>query len=264
MAGAVLFIFHLFNGGLNIDFVGGTAYAGQLVHPVNLTELRDRLQQPLKADAMQKLGVAADLPDSSIEQVFVNDPALTEGSKSALFTVRTSEKNAALVQKIVNYKLGAEWGKEVGDKDDPGDLLKRIVMQPPQIDEQNGRAKAAVLNFVKSTDDFTADKVGGVVDKVRTVLEKDLGVSGLKPEPVEGTAGFFTLKVTLPEGSNKKVADVKTALQKARDDLAAQGLKAVNPSASATGPARWAPLVCRRGRSRWPLRRRRHGGQFGH
>ncbi len=119
------------------------------------------------------------------------------------------------MQKIVNYKLGPEWSKEIGDKDDPGDLLKRIVMQTPVIDEHNGLAKSAILNFVKSTDDFaTDDQIKAVEEKVRGVLENELGVSNLKPEPVEGTAGFFTLQVKLPEGSGKTVSEVKTALQK--------------------------------------------------
>ena len=250
VAGAVLFVFHLFNGGLNIDFVGGTAYAGQLVHPVSLTELRERLEpdkHPLTDAAKAGLGVKADLPDLSIEQVFVNDPTLAQGDKSALFTVRSSEKDADLVQKIVNYKLGAEWGKIVGDKDDPGDLLKRIVMTDPVIhdtngkivtkepgpDEQKEKAKVATLEFVKSTDDFaTDDQVKGAVEKVRGVLEKDLAVSNLKID-ADNSPALLTLHVGLPEGSNKKAADLKKALQKARDDLEEQGLETVDP----TGPA---------------------------
>ncbi len=237
IAGAVLFIFHLFHGGLNIDFVGGTAYGGQLVHPVTLSELRERLEpdkHPLTDAAKKDLGVAADLPDYSIEQVFVNDPTLTQGDKSALFTVRSSEKDDALVQKIVNYKLGPDWGKIVGPKDDAGDLLKRIVMLPAVIDDQGGLAKTATLEFVKSTDDFAPERINGVLDKVRKVLEKDLGVSNLKLDPVEGTAGYFTLHVGL-DGAGKKVSDVKAALQKARDELGAQGLEAVDVSLPASG-----------------------------
>jgi SecD/SecF fusion protein len=41
--GASVFIYHLDRGGLNIDFVGGTAYTGQLKEPVTLTELRSKL-----------------------------------------------------------------------------------------------------------------------------------------------------------------------------------------------------------------------------
>ena len=233
VAGAVLFIFHLFNGGLNIDFVGGTAYGGQLVHPVTLTELRDRLEpdkHPLTEAAKKDLGVAADLPDYSIEQVFVNDPTLTQGDKSALFTVRSSEKDPALVQKIVNYKLGPEWGKFVGDKDDPGDLLKRIVMKPAEIDDQNGLAKTATLEFVKSTDDFDPDRVKAVLDKVRGVLEKDLGVSGLKLDEGPSEKGYYTVRLGLPAGAKIKPDDLRKDLNRAQDDLSAQGIEMANPN----------------------------------
>jgi SecD/SecF fusion protein len=226
--GAALFAYHLFNGGLNIDFVGGTAYAGQLVHPVALTQLRDRLEKPLTDEARKELGVANDLPDASLEQVFVNDPKLTEGDNSALFTVRTSEKSAQLVMNIVNYKLGPEWGKIVGDKHDPGDLLKRIVLAEPVIENVGGKAVKADLQFAKSTDDFAPAKVPGVVDAVRAALEKELGVTGLQLAQVEGTPGFFTLHATLPEGSDKKIADVTAALKKVEDDLGAQGLDMAN------------------------------------
>jgi SecD/SecF fusion protein len=41
--GASVFIYHLDRGGLNIDFVGGTAYTGQLKQPMTLGELRQLL-----------------------------------------------------------------------------------------------------------------------------------------------------------------------------------------------------------------------------
>ena len=47
-------------------------------------------------------------------------------------------------------------GKYIGDKDDSGDLLKRIVMKDPAIEPPTGRANKAVLEFVKSTDDFAS------------------------------------------------------------------------------------------------------------
>src|SRR5206468_2838173 len=39
LVGAALFIFRLDRGGLNIDFVGGTAYTGRLTKPMRMTEL---------------------------------------------------------------------------------------------------------------------------------------------------------------------------------------------------------------------------------
>ena len=185
IGGAGLFIWHLFNGGLNIDFVGGTAYAGQLVKPVNLTELRDRLQPKLTAEAMKDpelTGVAADLPDYSIEQVFV--PGLSAGDKSALFTVRTSLQNKDLVEKIVNYKLGPKWGAVV-DKADPGDLLKRIKMNPPEVERVSDQAQTAVLSFVKSTDALASDQV-------KPALEKAFGNSNFKLDDTPRDAQAIT------------------------------------------------------------------------
>jgi SecD/SecF fusion protein len=150
--GAALFVYHLGNGGLNIDFVGGTAYAGRLNEPQSLQTLRRKLETPLSPadyktlnDEAEPLGfkITGDLPDESIEQVFVSDATLSSGDKSSLFTVRTTDKNAPEVQLIVNYKLG--------------DLLKRIPMKAPVVKEVNGKASEATLAFVKSTDKDNAD-----------------------------------------------------------------------------------------------------------
>src|SRR5438105_7297959 len=39
--GGAIFIYRLDKGGLNIDFVGGTAYTGELVEAVDIAKLRD-------------------------------------------------------------------------------------------------------------------------------------------------------------------------------------------------------------------------------
>ena len=68
-------------------------------------------------------------------------------------------------------------------------------MKDPVIEPPTGRANKAVLDFAKSTDDFaTADQVKSAEDKVQDVLKKDLGVSDLKLDPVEGTLDFLTLR----------------------------------------------------------------------
>jgi SecD/SecF fusion protein len=91
--GAALFVWRLDRGGLNIDFIGGTAYGGELVKPVDADELRQALAK-------------SDLPDLSVEQIFISAPGYTEGTKSRLFTVRTSEKNVNKVQDDINKYLG--------------------------------------------------------------------------------------------------------------------------------------------------------------
>src|SRR5262249_48957141 len=121
--------------GLNIDFVGGTAYTGLLKERKDIRYLRDRLGEDRQKEGLQIQSVraldapsgdpneaansfeityadgtsrrvllanrltpeevkqqASELPDHSVEQIFVSDPDLTQGSESKLFTVRTSEK----------------------------------------------------------------------------------------------------------------------------------------------------------------------------
>jgi len=107
--GATLFIYRLDRGGLNIDFVGGVSYTGELKEPHNLKELREKLDDP-------KIG----LYDPSIEQIFLSDPSYTQGDKSRLFTVRVAidpnlpedqrkpENYVNLVQEKINKALGDE------------------------------------------------------------------------------------------------------------------------------------------------------------
>ena len=118
--GASLFFYHLERGGLNIDFTGGTAYGGQLTEPVSMVELRTMLEK-------------SDLPDLSIEQTFVNSPEFSQGDKSKLFTVRTSDKDRIRVLQSINTLLGSK--------------LRKIELQSFEID-QAGR-KDATLGFVE-------------------------------------------------------------------------------------------------------------------
>ena len=106
--GAALFIYRLDRGGLNIDFVGGTAYGGELTKPVSIDELRE----PLKS---------ADLPDLSVEQIFIGAPGYTDGNKSKLFTIRAAKKEGmdsreylTYVQGQINQYLGKEHLSEEG------------------------------------------------------------------------------------------------------------------------------------------------------
>src|SRR5262249_23667548 len=78
---------------LNIDFVGGTAYGGELNQMGEIEELRGLLD---------KTG----LPDQSVEQIFISSPEYTQGTRSKLFTLRTSEKDVGKVQDAINLVLG--------------------------------------------------------------------------------------------------------------------------------------------------------------
>ena len=206
--GAALFVYRLDKGGLNIDFVGGTAYSGQLVEPVGMQTLRNALEKPLTPADLKKLDIANDLPEVSIEQVFVNNPAYSQGDKSSLFTVRTSDKDAPKVQRVINYKLGA--------------MLKRIEMKNPDIVAANGQTSEAVLEFVKSTDSSKPDYASPA--QVTMLLNKefkDLGVRKFTIVRAKGSleqeGRFSKMKLDLAEPI--PVAALKGALAKVQEEF---------------------------------------------
>lgn len=148
VAGASLFFYHLDRGGLNIDFTGGTAYAGQLNKAVSMVELRSMLEK-------------SDLPDLSIEQTFVNSPEFTEGDKSKLFTIRTSEKDRNKVLKTINDLLGSS--------------LHRTELESFEVD-QIGR-KDATLAFVEPGSKKPAFASLAQVNMLLTTQLNDAGLS---------------------------------------------------------------------------------------
>jgi SecD/SecF fusion protein len=173
--GAAVFFSRLDSGGLNIDFMGGTAYTGLLKEPATIDELRKELDLDLaKNKAKLQLTEAPkqlddkgtkfevtyqgdprpylvqladattpdevrqrveDLPDLSIVQIFssatdAEGRPYSEGDKSRLFTVRTQEKAAELVQAAV--------GRLLKDK------LQQIQMEKPEL---SADGKTATLTF---------------------------------------------------------------------------------------------------------------------
>jgi SecD/SecF fusion protein len=155
IAGAIVFLMRLDSGGLNIDFMGGTAYTGMLKKDdaLNITQLREALDAG-RAENKAKLAVervepiddrglyrifyksdgasrqvfvdkqklpngttalvppedvakrAETLPDLSVVQIF--SQGYYEGDRSQLFTVRTQEKAAQLVQAAVGRLLAGK------------------------------------------------------------------------------------------------------------------------------------------------------------
>jgi SecD/SecF fusion protein len=95
---------------------------------------------------------SATLPDLSVEQIF--SKSFSEGDKSQLFTVRTSEKAPQLVQTSIDRLLG--------------DLLKKIGMKF-EVDKDN---KGAMLDFT----DYASPA------QVSTLLERQLTDQGLKAQ----------------------------------------------------------------------------------
>jgi SecD/SecF fusion protein len=138
--GAGLFVWRLNpaeKGGsvMNIDFIGGTAYTGKLSEPLEMKDLRRLLETNVAVPGMTP--EESELPDLSIEQIFLSGDS---GGKSSLFTVRTADKDARKVQKIINTRLG--------------DALQYIELHKYEIDPNN--SKRATLEFTKPKSD-TAD-----------------------------------------------------------------------------------------------------------
>jgi SecD/SecF fusion protein len=209
---------------LNIDFVGGTAYGGQLVEPAGSSELRDRLSEqrqkellavkdvkPLDSEGMQYQITYADdvtrrvalpnpatpeqmkeraqvLPDVSVETIFPTSQA-DYGNKSRYFTVRTSEKAAELVQASIGRLLG--------------DQLKR--MQMSFTVERDG--KTAILRFTDPAK--PGEPVYASPSQVQMLLERELRSEDInQPLSVKGEQGsqgkeesdrFSAMRLTLAE-----------------------------------------------------------------
>jgi SecD/SecF fusion protein len=111
IVGGALFVWRLDKGGLNIDFVGGTKFSGQLNEMESIAQLRtdfDGIDKPktVRNEATGQEETLPGLPDVSIEPTFSSSPELSQGNSSKLFTIRTSEKNADLVQRRVAAQLG--------------------------------------------------------------------------------------------------------------------------------------------------------------
>jgi SecD/SecF fusion protein len=142
--GAGVFIWRLDKGELNIDFLGGTAYTGELTKPLGADEIRKDLE-------------GTSLPDLSVEQLYV--PGYTEGDKSRLFTIRTANQNAEEVQAAVNDALG--------------DRLKRIVLKSYQIDPDNKRVTMAFADPATQRPDYASR------GQVGTIMTREFNTRGL-------------------------------------------------------------------------------------
>jgi SecD/SecF fusion protein len=186
--GGALFFYRLSpdaKGGsvLAIDFQGGTAYTGRLATPMTIDELRKLLEREdvpvpgLKAEETQ-------LPDLRIEQIFLSGDT---GGKSTLFTVRTENRNAGHVQRIISARMG--------------DALKRVSLRTPEISKDN---KSAILEFFNPA---TGEKDYASRAQVTRLLakpgEKEEGLRNftveIGPDSVEQEGRFSKMKVELTD-----------------------------------------------------------------
>jgi SecD/SecF fusion protein len=191
--------------GLNIDFMGGTAYGGRLRDFTTIAELRKKLEGN------------AELPDLSVESTFVNNEQLSrrDTGETKLFTVRTSNKNDEEVQTAISKVLG--------------DQLDKKSMAVLQIAEDN---KLVYLGF---TDPRTEQPDFASRSQVNLVLTREFNnaklaeaaqdfiLDGLGPDQ-DGRFKWIKLELVRPLDSNptlarQKLSEVLTATEKT---LAAQ------------------------------------------
>jgi SecD/SecF fusion protein len=139
---------------LNIDFVGGTAYGGELTEKVDADKLRHVLAE-------------SNLPDLSVEQIFLSSSKFTDGSMSKLFTLRTSERRVNVVQDEINNLLG-------DNGPDPKVRLKRIDLSAYHIYPGGREVTLAFTDPVTGKPDFASRA------QVSMQLAKELKAQGLE------------------------------------------------------------------------------------
>jgi SecD/SecF fusion protein len=239
--GATVFFYRLDKGGLNIDFVGGTAYTGQLTKAMNLTELRQALGAPpyephqkevLAVKSVKQLDErgmafeitydddskrrvdlpnpaveppdraraelavkarASELPDLSVEQMFLSSDTEAASKGSSLFTVRTSEKAPELVQASIG-RLLVDNLLQIGLKSQEGGAL---WINPA----------GAVVNL-EFTDATTHEPTAVALDKVRPLMEGAL----VKAPALEGVGApqegrYQRVALTFQEDTSQAALD---------------------------------------------------------
>jgi SecD/SecF fusion protein len=208
--GAGLFVYRLDRGGLNIDFVGGTAYSAELSRPADIDELTHLLAN-------------SGLPDQSIEQTFISAPGYSEGTKSKLFTLRTSEKDVNKVQDAINNSLG-----EGPDGKGPN-LLKKVNLAGWEFLPDK---KEVELWF---TDPVTGHPAFASRAQVSMILQTEMAKHDvLKPiaqqltvdgmgKDNEGRFQFMAIRTLEPLKDREKAA-LETALEETQKDFKARPL----------------------------------------
>jgi SecD/SecF fusion protein len=213
---------------LDIDFVGGTAYTGELTKPMTIGELREELRN-------------SKLPDLSVVQIFPltrdpNDPAGT----SRFFTVRTSEKNPREVLQDISTLLGTK--------------LKKIELGKFEIAENN---QSATLHFIDPTTGEPGYASRAQLTRLLTEeFEKyHLNVGGFRVDPAsdEHQGRFSVLRLELTDPMDR--ATLENLLKETREQFAAypqpEGLENFDPASAASTQERalyailasWAALL---------------------
>jgi SecD/SecF fusion protein len=159
--GGALFLYRLDKGGLDIDFVGGTAYGGRLRTAMELGELRKRFDVLLDGTREPDDRLA----DYSVVMRNLGDNPFS-GESSRFFTFTTTEKDEKKVQRLINTVLGDE--------------LERVKMKWAPLPEDSQEAKNLArdskrgyqLTFV--SDDEKQEEATASLYRVKTMLQEEV------------------------------------------------------------------------------------------
>jgi SecD/SecF fusion protein len=204
--GGGTFLWRLDKGGLNIDFVGGTLYSGQLNDYVSIDELRQQLKD-------------CKVQDLSIELLFVRD--YSEGNRSKLFTIRTPEKGDT-ERTLKNINESLEKDKRPGNEG--RDLLKKIEFDWKAVPAAENK-QAAELDFFNPALGHQPDYAS--IFRVKALLVQAFEDAGIKnpliridPAGLSKEERYTKMRVEAESVISK--ADFEKALNKVQEEFRLQ------------------------------------------
>jgi SecD/SecF fusion protein len=160
---------------------------------------------------------ASEIPDLTVEQLFVSDPDTSQGDKSKLFTVLSAEKTPDLVQASIVRLLGEKLGRT---------YLKEPLLDPEGEGKAKGMTRGAKLEFVDKEEN--GEPKYGSPAHLTMVLEREFG----KHEALRGQAKSLSIRglgkekeeqyqsVQLSLSEPVDAAELKKALEDVRTEFA--------------------------------------------
>lgn len=175
IVGAAVFLLRG-KAGLNIDFNGGTAFTGLLSEEAFKKDPEVGTISWLRKQFEAKAG-AETLPEATVEQIFISDPAFSSGSRSRLFTIRTTEKDTSRVKSVINQLVGTSLQRT---------KLESIVAHANQLD----------LTFTEPVlgADIKALVLAKLVAAKLAATEQDLVIRGIEEKEGKAKVWKFNLK----------------------------------------------------------------------
>lgn len=273
--GGAIFIFRLDKGGLNIDFVGGTAYTAELVKPLEIDKLRDlfaesRQDKLLKVENMvakdEKDGKASKFEityakdgefykDSDTVSVELPDPVPTtqfraragrlEDVSVEQIYVGTAEghgsayftlRTAEKSPDLVQVMVNRLMVERDGDKSEA--LLKKILLKKFDVDDNTGKLAQLTFTNPKGEPEFASKA------QVTRLLKRQIDfkyVQPLKQEVAELKAEAKNQK----DPSTREAKDLQAKIKEREDEvnrleLISLDLKGIGPDEG--GRFRWMQM----------------------